>query len=89
VERLLSALPNSYSQGVYMVNIDFAKNYEDCAHFWAKHIGLPFGKNVYFDVNILSTYRGIYPETIEAIEIDPIAFADKVNDYLYAFNSIA
>lgn len=69
--------------------IDFAQNYEDCAEFWANYIGKPFGKNVYFDLIILASYRGIYPETIETIETDPQTFADRVNDYLYAlsFNS--
>lgn len=72
-----------------MKPIDFSQNYEDCAEFWANHIGKSFGKNVYFDVIILSSYRGIYPETIEIIEADPQTFADRVNDYLYAlsFNS--
>ena len=69
-----------------MKPIDFAQNYEDCAQFWANHIRQPFGKNIYFDINILTTYRGVYPETIETIEINPIAFADRVNDYLYGLS---
>lgn len=70
-----------------MINIDFCKNYEDCAQFWATHIGLPFGKNFYHDVNILAQYNGIYPETIESIESDPQTFAERVQDYLYGLSN--
>ena len=66
--------------------IDFDRNYEDCASFWAKHIGKKFGENVYFDMSILSSYSGVYPETLENIETNPIAFSDRVNDYLYALS---
>ena len=69
-----------------MKTIDFERNYEDCAQFWAKHIGQPFGVNVYHDLNILSIYNEIYPETIETIEIDPVAFSERVKDYLYGLS---
>jgi hypothetical protein len=69
--------------GVY---VDPAVNYEATAQAWAERIDQPFSpENLTLDLQVLnSVFRGIYPETIEAIEVDPHHFADRVAAYRHA-----
>lgn len=74
--------------GVY---IDPAVNYEDCARSWAEHFGQPFhatGRAFELDLALLqSTFTNVYPETVECIEVDPQAFAERVADYRYGLGA--
>ena len=70
-------------------------NYEDTARAWAYHLDKPFPVDPY-EVTmclqlITALWRDVYPETLEAIELDPVAFSDRVSDYryhLHANNSV-
>ena len=68
-----------------MQYIDPAINYEDTALAWAERLDSPFsydGENFYRCMGLLyALFCGIHPETIEAIEIDPITFSDRVAAY--------
>ena len=74
--------------GIY---VDPAINYENAAHAWATHLDHPFnthGREFDMDLNLLQTlFRGIHPETIEAIEVDPYAFSERVSMYRLALHS--
>ena len=59
--------------------IDFAEDYENLAQFVARHFGKPVSANL-----IEAISSGYYPETMDAILSDPVAFDDRVHAYLYA-----
>lgn len=65
--------------------IDPAINYEQTAMAWAEKLDSPFdhdGENFHRCMGLLNAlFRGIHPETIDAIEIDPVAFSDRVAAY--------
>jgi hypothetical protein len=68
--------------GIY---IDPAINYEDCARSWAEKFNQPFhttGRDFELDLSLLeSSFTGVFPETLESIQIDPPAFAQRVAEY--------
>jgi hypothetical protein len=65
--------------------IDFSQNYEDLAEEWARRLDTSFGKTdheVSMCVGLIEAFfGGVYPETIDAILIDPQAFAQRVSEY--------
>lgn len=66
--------------------MDTSKQYELLAEEWANHIGKPFTRNnedIEKDIQLLIALWNVYPEVIECIEIDPLAFADRVDNYRY------
>lgn len=70
-----------------MSPIDPAVNYEATAHAWANRLDQPFPRNADpYQVTmclglIHAIFRGVDPETIEAIETDPDAFSERVAAY--------
>lgn len=66
--------------------VDPSVNYEATAQAWAEYLDQPFSpENLTLDLQVLnSVFRGIYPETIESIEVDPHHFADRVAAYRHA-----
>lgn len=71
-----------------MQYVDPAENFEDCARSWAQHLDTPFsthGREFKLALQLLQTvFTGIYPETVEFIEADPVTFADTVARYRHA-----
>lgn len=68
--------------------IDFAQNFEDTAHTWARVIGQPFARHdgpaLEMDLQLMQAiFGGIYPETMDAILCDPPAFSARVSAYLH------
>lgn len=65
--------------------VDPSVNYEQTAEAWANLVNKPFhynGRNFELDMMLLeSLFNGVYPETIEFILVDPVAFADRVAEY--------
>ena len=65
-----------------------ANNYENLAESWARHIDQPFSVATYDVARNLelaqAIWRGIYPEVLEQIEIDPQSFAERVSLYRLA-----
>lgn len=70
-----------------MKTIDPTLNYESTAEAWANRLDQPFPRNVDpYQVTmclglIHAIFRGVDPETIDAIEVDPDAFAERVSAY--------
>lgn len=76
-----------------MQTIDPATNYEDAAHAWASHLDQSFPVDPY-QVSLClqlmaALWRDIDPETVETIELDPHAFADRVAAYRHNLHSLA
>lgn len=71
--------------------VDPSVNYENTAKAWAKHLDKDFpthGRELEMCLGLLEAlWCDIYPETLEAIETDPLSFADRVNDYRMALHS--
>jgi hypothetical protein len=66
------------------IDIDPAQNYEDAARVWATRLDVPFhphGRPLALDLDLLQALFQCYPETIEYIEVDPPAFAQRVAEY--------
>jgi len=60
--------------------VDPSVNYEQTALAWAEHLDQPFTGDS--DLQLLEAlFTGVYPETIEFIEVDPHAFAARVAAY--------
>ena len=57
-------------------------NYEQAAQAWAIHLDQPFNGGLDFQL-LEALFTGIYPETIEFIEVDPPAFSRRVAEYRY------
>lgn len=70
--------------------IDPADNFEDCARAWAETYDQPFpysGQAFLRALEFLqANFRGVYPETVEYILIDPFAFAARVAQYRYGMH---
>ena len=70
-----------------MQNIDPCTNYENTAQAWAYHLDKPFPVDpheVTLCIQLMGAlWRDIHPETIETIQLDPLAFSDRVADYRY------
>ena len=69
---------------------DPAENYEAAAEHFACHFRTfhPHGRAFEIDLQILEGLcTGIYPETLEFISADPVAFADRVAQYRYGMES--
>lgn len=68
--------------------IDFAANFESTAQSWADMFDAPFhthGREYELDMTLMRiSFCGIYPETVDAIECDPPAFAARVAAYRHA-----
>ena len=66
---------------------DPAENWEATAAAWAHHFNQPFavsGRTFELHLMLLgATFSGIYPETLEMIQVDPVGFADTVARYRY------
>jgi len=73
-----------FQPGTY---VDPAINYENTAEAWARHLDKPFdahGREFEMCLGLLQAlFYDVYPETIEFIEADPDAFADRVAAYLH------
>jgi hypothetical protein len=73
-----------FEPGTY---VDPAVNYENAAQAWAHHLDKPFPCNdepekVTMCVGLIhALFRNVYPETIEAIEVDPNTFSERVAAY--------
>lgn len=71
--------------------VDPSVNYENTAKAWANHLDRDFathGRELELCLFLLEMlWHDVYPETLEAIETDPLSFADKVNDYRMALHS--
>jgi hypothetical protein len=67
--------------------VDPAVNYENAAQAWAQHLDKPFPGNadpyqLTMCIGLIhALFRDVYPETIEAIEVDPDGFAARVAAY--------
>lgn len=65
-----------------------ANNYENLAESWARRIDQPFSvtpHDVARDLGLMEAlWRGIYPEVLEQIELDPQSFAERVSVYRLA-----
>lgn len=67
--------------------VDPAVNYEHTAQTWASHIDKPFPGNADpYQLTLClglihAIFSGVSPQTIESIEVDPNAFADRVAAY--------
>ena len=65
--------------------VDPSVNYENTAQAWAERLDKPFStdpEGMRLDLQLLEAlFSGIYPETIEYIEVDPQAFAERVAAY--------
>lgn len=65
--------------------IDPAENYEQLAHAWASRLDTQFdpaGRPFELCMQLIEAlFTEVYPETIEAIEVDPHAFAARVSAY--------
>ena len=61
--------------------IDPAAYYESAAESWAKHFGCKFDGHLSF--MLLQSSFIVPQQTLDDIECDFVAFADRVNDYLY------
>lgn len=70
--------------GIY---VNPAINYENAAQAWAQHLDKPFPGNadpyqLTMCIGLIhALFRNVHPETIEAIETDPDAFAARVATY--------
>ena len=66
-------------------------NYEDLASAWANRFNKPFDTDPEGMLRCLqlvdALFSGVYPETIESIEIDPHSFSDRVCVYRHALAS--
>lgn len=65
--------------------VDPAINYEQTAQAWANRLEKPFStdsEKMRLDLQILEAlFYDVYPETIDYIEADPSAFAERVAAY--------
>lgn len=72
--------------------VDPSVNYEDTARAWAKHLDKDFatnGREFELCMSLLEILWGdVYPETLEAIETDPLSFADRVSAYRMELHSL-
>jgi len=63
-------------------------NYDDLAKAWANHLDKPFdtdSRGMLLCLQLVEAlFSGVYPETIEFIEIDPHSFAERVSAYRHA-----
>jgi len=58
-----------------------ANQYEMLAEAWARRLDKPFSTEPHYsalDIQLINALWNVYPEVIEAIEIDPVSFADRV-----------
>lgn len=71
--------------------VDPADNFEDCARAWAETYDQPFPHSGRAFVQALeflqASFRGVYPETVEYILIDPPAFAARVAAYRHGMEA--
>ena len=71
--------------------VDPADNFEDCARAWAETYDQPFphsGREFELALEALQgCFRGVYPETVEYIQIDPPAFAARVAAYRHGLEA--
>lgn len=71
--------------------VDPAENYENLAQAWASHLNTPFdttGRPFELCLQLIDAlWSDVYPETIEAIEIDPHLFAERVDNYRYGLST--
>jgi hypothetical protein len=64
--------------------IDFAQHYESLAQAWAEKLDQPFdttGRPFELCLQLIEALWNVYPEIIESIEADPVAFSDRVALY--------
>jgi len=63
-------------------------NYENLANAWAIRLDKPFDidpEGMFRCLQLVEAlFSGVYPETIETIEIDPHSFAERVSTYRHA-----
>ena len=66
-------------------------NYENLASAWANRLDKPFDtdpEGMLLCLQLVEAlFSGVYPETIEFIEIDPHSFAERVCAYRHAMAS--
>lgn len=61
--------------------MDAAYQYELLAEAWARRLDKPFSTDPHhsaLDIQLINAFWNVYPEVIEAIEVDPVSFADRV-----------
>jgi hypothetical protein len=69
--------------------IDFSEHYENLAQSWAEKLDKPFathGREYAMCLDLIEALWRVYPEIIEYIEADPVAFAARVSDYRMALH---
>ena len=68
-----------------MPESNVSDNYEYLAEAWAVRLDTPFdttGRPFELCLQLINAlWSGVYPETIENIEVDPVSFAQKVAMY--------
>lgn len=67
--------------------MDAANQYELLAEQWARLLDKPFSIDAHYlplDIQLINALWNVYPEVIEAIEVDPVSFADRVAVYRHA-----
>jgi len=69
--------------------IDFSEHYENLAQAWANKLDKPFdthGREYELCLDLIEALWRVYPEIIDYIEADPVAFAARVSDYRMALH---
>ena len=71
--------------------VDPSINYENTAQAWATHLDTPFDPHqLTMCLGLIhAIWRDVSPETIESIEADPQAFAERVSAYRHFLHTEA